>query len=40
MHDVSGVSGAAPAWLEILSFLHRDLEAERPAPPAGVVRLG
>ena len=38
MHDVSGVSGAAPAWLEILSFLHRDLAAERPAPPAGLVR--
>jgi penicillin-binding protein 1C len=38
MHDVSGVSGAAPAWLEILSFLHRGLPDERPSPPPGVVR--
>src|SRR5581483_1823255 len=34
MHDVSGVSGAAPAWLAILSFLHRDAPDDRPTAPA------
>ncbi|HZR80759.1 MAG TPA: penicillin-binding protein 1C [Candidatus Binatia bacterium] len=38
MHDVSGVSGAAPAWLAILSFLHRDAPDDRPTAPAGLVR--
>src|SRR5205823_3264260 len=37
MQDVTGISGAAPAWLEILSAL--DAESPAPAPPAppGVV---
>ena len=38
MHDVSGVSGAAPVWRDVMDFL----EAGAPAPanpvPAGVVR--
>jgi penicillin-binding protein 1C len=39
MHDVSGVSGAAPAWLEIMSFLHRGfVEGDRPIPPPDLVR--
>jgi penicillin-binding protein 1C len=37
MHDVSGVSGAAPAWLEIMEWLHRDLPSPPPEPPVGVV---
>jgi penicillin-binding protein 1C len=35
MHDVSGVTGAAPIWQEVISALHDD--ARPPAPPAGVV---
>lgn len=37
MEDVSGVSGAAPVWREILQELHRDEPAVRPAPPEEVV---
>ncbi|WP_367026598.1 penicillin-binding protein 1C [Methylococcus sp. ANG] len=37
MHDVSGVSGAAPAWLEIMNGLHADLPSQPPSPPEGVV---
>ncbi|MBU6281629.1 penicillin-binding protein 1C [bacterium] len=38
MHDVSGVSGAAPAWQEIVGLLQAGLVDERPAPPPGLVR--
>ena len=39
MHDVSGVSGAAPVWREVMDWLQRD--RKMPAgvatpPPAGV----
>jgi len=37
MGDVSGVSGAAPVWSEILHWLHRHEPSTAPAPPAGVV---
>ncbi|MDF9393423.1 MULTISPECIES: penicillin-binding protein 1C [Methylococcus] len=37
MHEVSGVTGAAPAWLEIMNGLHADLPSRPPAPPEGVV---
>lgn len=38
MRDVSGVSGAAPAWLEIMAVLHRgDSRLRPPARPADVV---
>jgi penicillin-binding protein 1C len=39
MRDVTGVSGAAPAWLEILSALETDGSGEAGGPPvvAGVV---
>jgi penicillin-binding protein 1C len=37
MRDVSGVSGAAPAWLEIMSRLQQDPGGDAPPPPAGVV---
>ena len=36
MHDVSGVTGAAPVWAELMAALHRDLATTPPAPPAGV----
>jgi penicillin-binding protein 1C len=37
MHDVSGVTGAAPAWLSIMNWLHRDGADTAPTAPAGVV---
>ena len=37
MRDVSGVSGAAPIWHDIMTFLHRGLESEEPSPPPGVM---
>lgn len=36
MHDVSGVSGAAPIWAELMAALHRDLAVVPPRPPAGL----
>jgi penicillin-binding protein 1C len=35
---VSGVSGAAPVWRDVMDYLHRDRPSRAPAPPAGVVR--
>lgn len=39
MHDVSGVTGAAPIWAEMMDRLHRDADSPPPAPPAGVERV-
>jgi len=36
MHDVSGVTGAAPVWAELMDALHRGLDAGAPRPPPGV----
>ncbi len=46
MHDVSGISGAAPVWREVMDWLHRGdpasgrpaVSSQPPAAPAGVVR--
>lgn len=38
MHDVSGISGAAPIWLELINYLHRGLPSVQPEAPDGVVR--
>lgn len=46
MHDVSGVSGAAPIWREVMDWLHRgdprharpQLASPPPAAPTGLVR--
>lgn len=45
MWDVSGISGAAPLWLEIMNELHKDESAnlslaadKTPRPPSDVVR--
>jgi penicillin-binding protein 1C len=38
MRDVSGVSGAAPIWADVMNWLHRDLPSDPPAAPAGVQR--
>lgn len=37
MQDVSGVTGAAPVWLEVMAWLHRATSSPPPTPPAGVI---
>jgi penicillin-binding protein 1C len=37
MWNVSGVSGAAPVWLEVMNYLHHDRRSMPPPRPAGVV---
>ena len=39
MHDVSGVSGAAPVWRDLMLHLHQRgrIASEPPVPPVGVV---
>ncbi len=37
MWNVSGVTGAAPVWVEILGGLHRDRSSVPPRPPSNVV---
>ena len=37
MRGVSGVTGAAPVWREIVAFLHDDLASRRPLPPSKLV---
>ena len=37
MHDVSGVSGAAPVWRDLMLHLHRRVKGDEPAQPTGVV---
>lgn len=39
MHDVSGVSGAAPVWHDVMAALHRQTSSRAPAMPAGVERV-
>jgi penicillin-binding protein 1C len=36
MHQVSGVSGAAPVWQALVRRLHEGRPSRSPAPPAGV----
>ncbi|MGJ7508060.1 penicillin-binding protein 1C [Variovorax sp. GT1P44] len=38
MWDVSGTSGAAPIWAEVMGFLHRNEASRAPAPPSGIVQ--
>lgn len=37
MWNVSGVSGAAPVWLEIMNYLHRDTTSTPPKHPKGIL---
>jgi penicillin-binding protein 1C len=39
MWDVSGVTGAAPLWLEVMNYLHQNVPSQAPAAPAGVERV-
>jgi penicillin-binding protein 1C len=38
MHDVSGVSGAAPVWQALVAYLHAGRPSRRPPVPAEVAR--
>ena len=38
MRDVSGISGAAPIWLEIMNFLHASSPSHAPKAPPGIVK--
>ena len=38
MHDVSGISGAAPVWQSLVRQLHAARPSLSPAPPPGVTR--
>ncbi len=38
MWDVSGVTGAAPVWRDIVEYLHAQEGGRAPVPPAGVQR--
>lgn len=37
MWNVSGMSGAAPIWLEVMNWLHRNEPSNPPKVPAGIV---
>src|SRR5262249_15397706 len=37
MHNVSGVTGAAPVWVETMEALHRTTPSPAPTPPPGLV---
>jgi penicillin-binding protein 1C len=36
MRDVSGITGAAPVWRDIVHFLHGEVPSMAPKPPQGV----
>lgn len=38
MHDVSGISGAAPVWRELMEAIHAADPGTPPLPPPGLVR--
>jgi len=38
MWNVSGMSGAAPVWHEVMNYLHARLRSEKPIPPARLVQ--
>jgi penicillin-binding protein 1C len=37
MWDVSGVTGAAPVWQEVMQYLHRQSGSQEPSRPASVI---
>ncbi|MCG3202212.1 MAG: Monofunctional biosynthetic peptidoglycan transglycosylase [Gammaproteobacteria bacterium] len=39
MHGVSGITGAAPVWAEVMRYLHQGRRLAAPAPPDSVVAL-
>ncbi|RJR25919.1 MAG: penicillin-binding protein 1C [Desulfobacteraceae bacterium] len=39
MWDVSGITGAAQVWAEVMNLLHRGFHSPAPEPPSGLVRM-
>lgn len=39
MHDVSGVSGAAPVWRDVMDYLHKGAGSQSPGMPRGVTTM-
>ena len=37
MHNVTGITGAAPVWLEIMNYLHKGKISHAPKAPSGVI---
>jgi penicillin-binding protein 1C len=37
MWNVSGITGAAPVWVEIMNWLHHKQSSKAPLPPAGLI---
>jgi len=37
MHDVTGITGAAPVWLDVMNYLHERYGSGAPQAPAGVI---
>ncbi len=37
MWNVSGISGAAPIWLELMNYLHKNMPGNPPKAPEGVI---
>jgi penicillin-binding protein 1C len=37
MRDVSGATGAAPVWAEVMAWLHRNVPSLPPKPPVGLL---
>ena len=37
MRHISGVSGAAPIWHEVMAYLHENEESRRPVPPSELI---
>ena len=38
MWNVTGVTGAAPVWMDVMDLLHRSTASNPPTPPQGLVR--
>lgn len=38
MYNVLGVTGAAPVWVAVVSYLHDDIPRRKIGPPSGLVR--
>ncbi|WP_183677983.1 penicillin-binding protein 1C [Janthinobacterium sp. K2C7] len=38
MWDVSGVTGAAPVWRDVMDYLHKHVASHAPPPPKGVMQ--
>lgn len=37
MWDVSGITGAAPVWRDVVEYLHQSIPSVAPQPPKGVI---